>query len=270
MGFKTLDEKHKTKKGIVYSFFRLFRAVVFAFGIFFIIMIIVTVLLTRDVDTPITSKPRKTVTQKKQKKKIQTKQIVTKNEEDDVTYSIIDSDTFLDNKRSLDVRLNKKISEETLRAIALKLKGQDSRRYERTFICYYLPGMEVGAGAWATTHFNPNLEIKILGMTAEKEKALKQLPDDPSREVVGVWLDESPVIGSRITIFRQNRKMFMENMYTDGSSGKKEIVEKLSDRKRTFRRKEGSNVGEFYLIDKQGNLQMWDQEGIIWTAKKIN
>jgi len=271
MGFKKIDEKSKTQKtGIVYSFFRLCCAVVFAFGIFFIIIIIVTVLLTRDVSTPITSKPRKPVTREKQKEKVQTKQIVTKNEEDDVTYSIIDSDTFLDYKRSLDVRLNKKVSEATLRTIALKLKAQDSRSYERTFICYYLPGMEVGAGAWATTHFNPNLKVKILGMTADQEKTLKQLPDDPSREVIGIWLDESPFIGSRITIFRQNRKLFMENMYTDGSSGKKEIVEKLSGRKRTFRRKEGSSVGEFYLIDKHGNLQMWDQEGIIWTAKKIN
>jgi len=166
--------------------------------------------------------------------------------------------------------LNKKISEDALRVIAFKLKAQDPRSYERTFICYYIPGMEVGAGAWATTHFNPNLKVKILGMTADQEKALKQLPDDPSREVIGIWLDESPFIGSRITIFRQNRKLFLENMYTDGSSGKKEFVEKLSGKDRTFRKKEGSSVGEFYLIDKQGNLQLWDQEGIIWTAKKIN
>lgn len=187
----------------------------------------------------------------------------------DVIYLIIDSDTFLDYKRSLNIRLNKKVSEETLRAIALKLKAQDLRNYERTFICYYLPDMEVDTGAWATTHFNPNLDVRIQGLTAEQEETLKQQPDDPSREVIGSWLDESPFIGSRITIFRQNGKLFIENTYKDGSGGKKEIVEKLSGRKRTFRRKEVSSAGDFYLIDKQGNLQMWDQEGIICTAKKI-
>ncbi len=187
----------------------------------------------------------------------------------DVSYSIIDSDTFLDYKRSLDVRLNEKVSKEILRAIALKLKSQDSRNYERTFICYYLPNMEVGAGAWATTHFNPNLDVRIQGLTAEQEEILKQQPDDPSREVIGGWLDESPFIGSRITIFRQNGKLFIENTYKDGSSGKKEIVEKLAGKDRTFRKKEGSSVGEFYLIDNQGNLQMWDEEGIISTARKI-
>ncbi len=205
----------------------------------------------------------------KQKEKVQIKEIVTKNEEDGVTYSIINSDTYLDYKRSLDVRLNKKVSEKTLRAIALKLKGQDSRSYKRTFICYLLPGMEVGAGAWATTHFNPNLEVKILGLTVEQENALKQSSDDPSREVIGIWLDESPFIGSRVTIFGKDGKLFMENKYKDGSIGKTEIAEKLSGRKRTFRSKKGSSTGEFYLIDKQGNLQMWDEEGLIYMAKKI-
>lgn len=188
----------------------------------------------------------------------------------DVTYLIIDSDTFLDYKRSLDIRLSKKVSEETLRAIALKLNAQDSKNYERTFICYYLPDMKVGAGAWATTHFNPNLDVRIQGLTAEQEETLKKQPDDPSREVIGSWLDESPFVGSRITIFRQNGKLFIENTYKDGSSGKKEIVEKLSGKDRTFREKERNSFGEFYLIDSQGNLQLWDQEGLISTAKKID
>ena len=77
MELKLLDEKSKTPKtGIVYSFFRLCRAVVFGCGILFITIIIATSLLTRDVSTPTTSKPsRKTVTQKKQIEKVQTKPI---------------------------------------------------------------------------------------------------------------------------------------------------------------------------------------------------
>ena len=89
---------------------------------------------------------------------------------DDMSYSIIDSTAIAGIKRSLDVRLNKRVTEDTLRAIALKLKSQDSRDYDRTFITYYLPGMTVGAGAWATTHFTPDLEVKILGLSTEEEK----------------------------------------------------------------------------------------------------
>ncbi|MCK4998179.1 MAG: hypothetical protein KAS23_01545 [Anaerohalosphaera sp.] len=193
-----------------------------------------------------------------------------KKEDNQSVYKIVDSNIMPGIKRSLDVRLDKKVSEATLKKIAYELKAKDTRRYERTFICYYLPDMQVGAGAWATTHFDPNLEVKILGLTVEQENTMRQLPDDASRKVVGVWLDESPYIGSRITIFQQDDKLFMENKYTDGSGGKKEMVEKSSRGKRTFQITEKNRAGEFYLIDKQGNLQLWDKEGIIWTAKKIN
>jgi hypothetical protein len=114
----------------------------------------------------------------------------------DVSYSIIDSSALPPVKRSVDVRLNKKVSEVTLKAIALKLKAQDPQQYERTFIAYYLPGMVVGAGAWATTHFNPDLEVRILGLTAEEEDKLLSEPPSQTREVIGRWLDESPHIGS--------------------------------------------------------------------------
>ena len=97
-------------------------------------------------------------------------------EQDDVSYSIIDSTATAGIKRSLDVRLNKRVAEDTLRALALKLKSQDSRDYDRTFITYYLPGMTVGAGAWATTHFRPDLEVKILGLWTEEEKKLSTAP----------------------------------------------------------------------------------------------
>jgi len=156
-----------------------------------------------------------------------------------------------------------------LRNIAYKMKAQDPRNYERIFICYYLPDMKVGSGAWATTHFNPELEVKIIGLTAEQENTLRQLPEDASLDVIGSWLDDTPYLGCRINIFRKDGKIYMENTYKDGSSSIKEIIKKSSERGRKFERKEGSDVGEYYLIDNQGNLQFWDEEGIISTAKKI-
>lgn len=77
-------------------------------------------------------------------------------------YTIINQDVFLAFKRSLDIRLIEKVSEDELTAIALRLKASDSKSYDRTFICYYLPGMQVGAGAWATTHFDPSLKVRFL------------------------------------------------------------------------------------------------------------
>lgn len=187
----------------------------------------------------------------------------------DVKYSILDSDVLPGIKRTLEIRLNKRVSEETLRALALKLKSGDSRSYERTFIGYYLPDMKVGSGAWATTHFDPELEVRILGLTKEQEKTLTKQPTDPSREVLGRWLDERPFVGNMITIFRQAGNLFMENAFADGSSGKMEILARPSPFGKRFEDKDPNDFGEYFLIDSDGNLQLWDRDGLISTAKSI-
>lgn len=185
----------------------------------------------------------------------------------DVTFSIIDSSTIPGIKRSLDVRLNKKVSEHTLRAIALKLMAQDSRPYDRTFITYYLPGMTVGAGAWATTHFNPDLDVRILGLTAEAnaKPITKSVP--ANREVIGRWLDEN--LGSRITIFGEKGRLFIEQTFTDGSSLQWELAERKSPLGRRFDKVEGSSTGDHWVVGSDGNLQMRDDDGLIATAKRI-
>lgn len=188
----------------------------------------------------------------------------------DVSFTIADSHTVPGIKRSLDVRLNKKVSEENLRVIALKLKADDPRNYERTFIAYYLPDMTIGAGAWATAHFNPNLEVRILGLTAEAEKTLTQEPVPENREIIGRWLDESPFVGSRITIYREGGTLYVEQKYKDGSSSNKELVEKSSPLGRRFDEVGGSTAGDHWILDSRGNLQLRDNEGLISTARKID
>ena len=188
---------------------------------------------------------------------------------DDVSYSIIDSTAIAGIKRSLDVRLNKRVSEDTLHAIALKLKSQDSLAYDRTFITYYLPGMTVGAGAWATTHFTPDLEVKILGLSIEEEKKLSTAPAPAKREIVGWWLDEIPYASSRITIFHEGGKLYVERVFTDGSSLKEELVEKRSPLGRRFDQGEVGTAGDHWIIDSRGNLQLHDNDGLITTLRKI-
>lgn len=187
----------------------------------------------------------------------------------DVTYSTVDSYVVPGFKRSLDVRLNRRVSEGTLRALALELKSQETGSYERTFICYYLPDMKVDAGAWATTHFNPNLEVRILGLTVEQDKALRHRPADPSQDVIGSWIDDSPFAGNRITIFRQHGELFMETTYKDGSAGTAELVEMSTPRARRFDHKPDRGHGEYYLINSTGDLEQWDQDGPFLTARKI-
>lgn len=188
----------------------------------------------------------------------------------DVSFSIIDSSTLLSIKRRVDVRLNRRVSEQTLRTIALQLKTQDSRAYDRTFMFYYLPGMTVAAGAWATSHFTPDLEVRILGLTAEDENKLLTQPESANREIIGRWLDDTPLIGSRTTIFREKGKLFIEHLFKDGSSYKTELIERKSPLGRRFDKVKDSDAGDHWVLDPNGNLQVRDNDGLIATLMKID
>lgn len=87
---------------------------------------------------------------------------------DDVKYEILNDNRTANIKRSVDVRINKEVSKEALGNIAERIKADF--QFERTFISYYLPEMTVGAGAWATSHYDPNLSVSIL-LTKETRDA---------------------------------------------------------------------------------------------------
>jgi len=184
----------------------------------------------------------------------------------DVTYTVFDSHTTPRIKRSLDVRLSKKVTAIVLHSIALELKERDAKRYERTFICYYLPGMEVGAGAWATTHFNPELDVRILGMELEKEQALAKAKRPASQEVLGFWIDDRPYVGSKIVLYEESGKLYLDTKYKDGSGAAVEVLRAKSSGGYRLDEKAGSSFGEYYLIDPKGNLQSHDKDGLISTA----
>ena len=116
-----------------------------------------------------------------------------------VSYTIIEKLSMGRIKLSIDIRLEQKVSKEFLQKLALKLRQEEPIKYDRMFVTYYLPGMTLGSGAWATSHFNPNLKVEILGTTIEEEKALMSKPKDLSAEIIGEWIDESPYVGAKYT-----------------------------------------------------------------------
>ena len=186
---------------------------------------------------------------------------------DNLDYKVVVQDRIPGAKLSLHVELSRKVSEDTLRTIALKLKSDESSRYERIFITYSLPGMTPGAGAWATTHFNPTLKVEILGMTEEEATSLAaERSGSRNTQVIGQWREE--FVGYIVTIRRNEGSLIMERKFRDGSSGTTELVEKNVSGERRFARKDG-RLGEYYVVDSKGNLKSFDNDGLIDTLLAI-
>lgn len=74
----------------------------------------------------------------------------------------VESDEYMGSfKRTVEVRLAYKLSLEQLKAVAEKIKAAETRKTERTFIGYTLEEQQ-SQGYWATTHYNPDLNVQIL------------------------------------------------------------------------------------------------------------
>lgn len=180
---------------------------------------------------------------------------------DESVYVIEKRDVFGDIKLSLDIRLKNKISEEQLRQLALALKGKERNKYELVFIFWYLPRMEIGAGAWATTHFKPNLEVRILGVTIEEEKKLTASDEKRKGFVIGKWFDNS-IAGGKYTLMNNNGIITMYIDFADGSNLEEEMVENFQSDLLRYDDKDGNDFGEYYLIDKNGELLMYGKSGL--------
>jgi len=75
---------------------------------------------------------------------------------------VIESDRMGHMKRSILVKLDQEVSMAELEVIGRMLHAQEPA-FQRTFIEYLLPGMQAGSGAWATTHFDPDLKVVLSG-----------------------------------------------------------------------------------------------------------
>ena len=177
-------------------------------------------------------------------------------------YSIISLERGPQSKCVIEVRLEEEATKSLLKSIAQHLRSTKCAEDHAVYIAYYLHGMEIGAGAWATSHFRPELVIKILGLTAtEVAKALNKVGD--FGEVLGQWRSERTF--SVVTLFRGEAQYVAESRFKDGSSMKEKLIPRGDNRFDI----EDNDFGEYYVLLKSGDLEIRSRENLIETARRL-
>jgi hypothetical protein len=184
-------------------------------------------------------------------------------------YKIIKEDKYSTIKKvKLYVRIDNEVNETELKQIALKLK-EKRPKFKQFWIYYLLPGNIIGNGAWATTHFNPELELKILGPTKESKEEFNK--KSVKGEILNIWKSNEAIMPSRYFLVKENNEYFMKilfakNLYTDAS----EIIEKVYQSEKNGLKKYNSNNphNEYYIHEKNGNLGMYNESGKFKEAIK--
>lgn len=175
-------------------------------------------------------------------------------------YSVVKSNIFLHHKRSLDVLLEAKLPKEDLINLAHYLKAQDPKKYDRTFILFYLPGMKIDAGAWASGHFNPNFELKHYGLSLEEERALRVQPSlRAGEERVGCWLEDSlGSLSGKTEFIKKGKSYEMRKTYSDGSIGTNRLSRRWTfGGYRYFKEGKTGPKDDYFKITKNNGLEIW-------------
>lgn len=188
-----------------------------------------------------------------------------------VKYRVLEDISKRNVKRMVMVGLENGISKDDLKKLALKIKGGDPKTYERTFIKYVLGGRGAGAGLWATTHFDPDLDIRIYGLTMEAEAKLrKPITLTPDKTIMGTWLDEMAGVGSRVTLYAsKDGALYIQRNYPEGWIDTEELIGSETEKGMRLDDREDNGFGEYYLINKAGQLEYWSKNGNYYTAKII-
>lgn len=145
---------------------------------------------------------------------------------------ILDTETMKTIKKIIYIQIPEQLTEPQLKEIAAQMRNEN-RNYERLFIFYLLPEMEIGFGAWATTHYNTELEISIMGANKAEEEILKN-PELPKGEIIGKWYDKTPYMEHSVMIFKTDGKYKMKETYKDGSASEKDLQYSKSNGKSKF------------------------------------
>lgn len=191
----------------------------------------------------------------------QTTQTVTESEP---KYEIISDDKRGNITRKVQVELPSRLSKQQLEIIANQIKDADSTKYERTFIMYRIQG-EKSVAAWATIRFDPNLDAKLIGLSADDFKKLLALKLDVDGEVIGQWVSPNGMTDHIDVIYKKNKQYFKKDFYLDATMKPHEMVRDGD----TFRYKDLAET-QYFVINSNGDLEYHGSSGNVYLAKKLD
>lgn len=200
---------------------------------------------------------------------LEVKKEITLQENIDNDKVVVLNETKNDSLRKVvvNIELTEKIKEKELKKIAKKIrKFEDKDKYDKIWIFYFIKGTKEGSGAWATTHYSPDLEIKIIGATAKEEEKSKNALDNVQGEIIGKWYEEQ-YISSSIVLYKNNGLIQAKTIFKNGQ----EILETLEEQKVSNGTKyfDKNNVqGEYFIVLKSGDLGFYNKENKQFTIGK--
>jgi hypothetical protein len=182
-------------------------------------------------------------------------------------YSIINIEKGTATKCILDIRLPDRISVDKIKQIAEFISENEGSGCSPLFLYYFLPNEKPGIDtAWAYSHFNPQLEVKINGLDLETKATLEAKAPQVNENEMGIWI-HAGVLPHKIEIRKMMDAYQMTTVYGDGSGETKTLGIKIVDGEERLYEKPMNSFGDYMVIKNNGNLAFYDNKGFIYELQ---
>jgi hypothetical protein len=181
-------------------------------------------------------------------------------------YTIINEDyspSF--NICNVDVKLLSEVDTSTLKLLAYDIK-KDREDCSFLLIFYYTSGSNNRNFAWATTHFEPGLRVNIISSTKIPDNDISNAIDMVDGKILGAWGKDDPLLGDLVLVFYSNEKGLFQSLIKGKSQTVYPLIESKKDDKLQYN---AVHNDEYYIIEDNGNLSLFDHEGKFYEAEKL-
>ncbi len=176
----------------------------------------------------------------------------------DFTYIITkDESNVATEKNQLYVELNQKVTEGQIATLAEELFNSKEKQ-RRFYIFYSLKSTEDAHVYWATSHFDPELEITINGSTSAEEKIVKNNTGKVDGKVIGNFYEEE-LSSSSYTVYEKNNKVFIKSISKDNVSAINEMKRSEIATGIKLEYSNDSFNGEYFILTKDNKLEFYNK-----------
>ncbi|ACA86035.1 hypothetical protein [Shewanella woodyi] len=111
--------------------------------------------------------------------------------------------------------------------------------------------------------------LKVIKMSVvEKRQRLGwQAKEAEKRDIVGRWVDERDSVGDKITLYREDGKIYLETWYNDGCHSLDEMEATPTPEGLKLEDVGGNIFGEYFLLSDGKTLQFCNSSSCFYTAK---
>jgi len=175
------------------------------------------------------------------------------------------SEDISEQRRAVYVRVDRRVDEDDLLAIAAQVEAKGKKPFARTYVNFILPGMPVNQGAWASVLFSPEPKVLVHGLSRTDEELFLAEHRADTRSLLGSWLTSPPAAPGRLTIYSDHGKVYAEWRLRGGQK----TVDELRDATLKSVRRFDVPGGGYYTLTRSGDLEIWDKTTLIATAERI-